>query len=153
MLIIAKQTLESVWPQKLSYTISTPTRGVIFGTDLQVDLVLVPLLKGLRIGTISVELQEVDTLMAPKTRYAKKEHHVNRTVVRDEFEVPEDSMLDIEDRGEGYQISHLVSMPKRLSKCMQSTDTLGIHIKHRLYFIVKLLNPDGHTSEVSRLKN
>ena len=143
--------MESVWPDKLDYTISTPTKGVVFGTDLRVDLTFIPLLKGLRIGKISIDLTEDAILMAPKTHYAKKEHHAERKVVRDECEVPEDSMIDIEGRGEGYQLSRLLSLPKRLSQCMQSTNTRGIRIKHKLNFAVRLLNPDGHTSEVSML--
>ena len=143
-----EQMVESVWPNKLDYTVSTPTKGVIFGTDLRVELVLVPLLKGLRIGKIVIELTEDDVLSAPKTRYNKKEHRISRTVAKDESEPVEDEMVDIEGRGEGYWIHRSIPIPKSLSKCMQSTDAQGIRIKHRINFAVKLLNPDGHYSEL-----
>ena len=40
-------------------------------------------------------------------------------------------------------------MPKSLRECRQSVDLLGVKIKHKLKFNVKLRNPDGHISEVS----
>ncbi|KAI5304664.1 hypothetical protein KEM56_006160 [Ascosphaera pollenicola] len=51
-------SVENVWPEKVEYSISTPSKAVIFGTSVKVDFRLLPLLKGLRIGAITSQLIE-----------------------------------------------------------------------------------------------
>ncbi|KAI5309175.1 hypothetical protein KEM55_003877 [Ascosphaera atra] len=51
-------SVENIWPNKIEYAISTPSKAVIFGTNVRVDFRLLPLLKGLRIGSITTQLVE-----------------------------------------------------------------------------------------------
>lgn len=144
-------SVENIWPNKIEYSISTPTKAVIFGTNIQVDFKLIPLLKGLRIGQIVSQLVEShDLTLNPDDPESFRNSYKNtRTIVSDEHEFDPDNDLEIIDEAaEGYQFSRFLALPKTLSKCLQDTDTRGIKIRHKLRFRIQLHNPDGHVSEL-----
>ncbi|KAL2825880.1 HECT-type ubiquitin ligase-interacting protein cred [Aspergillus pseudoustus] len=144
-------SVENIWPNKIEYSISTPTKAVIFGTTIRVDFKLIPLLKGLGIGLIVSELIEThDLTLNPEDPDAVRNTYKNtRTIVHDEHKIDADQNLEIIDEAaEGYQFSRLLELPKTLTRCLQDTDTRGIKIRHKLKFRVQLLNPDGHISEL-----
>lgn len=145
------QSVENVWPNKIEYSISTPTKAVVFGTSIRVDFKLIPLLKGLRIGQIVSQLIESHdlTLNPEDPDSIRNTYKSTRTILNDEHEVDEESGLDvIDEMAEGYQFTRYLDLPKTLARCLQDTDTRGIKIRHKLKFRVQLLNPDGHVSEV-----
>lgn len=142
------QSVENVWTGKIDYSLSTPTKGVIFGTTISVDFRLIPLLKGLKIGRIRTQLNETQemTIEDPKQPRRRK---ITRTVVQDVYTLPENAeTAEIAGR-EGYLFSRPLVIPKNLRQCVQTVDTMGIRTKHTLGFNVQLHNPDGHVSEVS----
>lgn len=146
--------MENVWPNKIEYSINTPTKAVIFGTNIQIDFRLIPLFKGLRIGQIVSQLVEShDLTLNPDDPESFRNTYKNtRTIATDEHELDEENNLEIIDEAaEGYQFARYLSLPKTLTKCLQDTDTSGIKIRHKLKFRIQLLNPDGHISEVSYL--
>jgi len=148
------QSVENIWPNKIEYSISTPTKAVIFGTNLQIEFKLIPLLKGLRIGQIVSQLVEThDLTLNPDDPESFRNSYKNtRTIVSDEHEFDPDNDLEIIDESaEGYQFSRNLVLPKTLTKCLQDTDTRGIKIRHKLKFRIQLHNPDGHVSEVSSM--
>jgi hypothetical protein len=148
-----EQSVENIWPNKIEYSISTPTKAVIFGTSIRVDFKLIPLLKGLGIGQIVSQLIEThDLTLNPEDPDAVRNTYKNtRTIVNDEHTIDADQNLEIIDEAaEGYQFSRLLDLPKTLARCLQDTDTRGIKVRHKLKFRVQLLNPDGHISEVRR---
>ncbi|KAL2862662.1 arrestin family protein [Aspergillus lucknowensis] len=144
-------SVENIWPNKIEYSISTPTKAVIFGTTIRVDFRLIPLLKGLGIGQIVSQLVEThDLTLNPDDPDAIRNTYKNtRTIINDEHTIDADQSLDIIDEAaEGYQFSRFLELPKTLARCLQDTDTRGIKIRHKLKFRVQLLNPDGHISEL-----
>ncbi|KAL2789093.1 hypothetical protein BJX66DRAFT_239754 [Aspergillus keveii] len=144
-------SVENIWPNKIEYSISTPTKAVIFGTSIRVDFKLIPLLKGLGIGQIVSQLIEThDLTLNPEDPDAVRNTYKNtRTIVNDEHTIDADQNLEIIDEAaEGYQFSRLLDLPKTLARCLQDTDTRGIKVRHKLKFRVQLLNPDGHISEL-----
>ncbi|GIK06967.1 hypothetical protein Aspvir_002620 [Aspergillus viridinutans] len=144
-------SVENIWPNKIEYSISTPTKAVIFGTSIRVDFKLIPLLKGLKIGQIVSQLIEShDLTLNPEDPDSVRNTYKNtRTIVNDEHELDEENTLEIIDEAaEGYQFSRFLDLPKTLTRCLQDTDTRGIKIRHKLKFRVQLLNPDGHISEL-----
>ncbi|TQB77531.1 hypothetical protein MPDQ_000072 [Monascus purpureus] len=144
-------SVENIWPEKIEYAINTPTKAVIFGTTIQVDFRLIPLLKGLRIGQIFSELIECDELtLNPEDHGSlRNTYTTTRSIVSDVYELPEDAPVEIlNDVAEGYQLSRYLSLPKSLTKCLQDTDTRGIRVRHKLKFRIQLHNPDGHVSEL-----
>lgn len=145
--------MENIWPNKIEYSISTPTKAVIFGTNIQIDFRLIPLLKGLRVGQIVSQLVEThDLTLNPDDPESFRNSYKNtRTIATDEHELDGENGLEIIDESaEGYQFTRDLALPKSLTKCLQDTDTRGIRIRHKLKFRIQLHNPDGHISEVCR---
>ena len=146
-------SVENIWPNKIEYSISTPSKAVVFGSFLQVDFKLIPLLKGLAIGNISTQLKEehefvVDPewgVQALNGGMIKDE----RIIAYDNHTINSDSEMQIlEEAAEGFEFSRYLELPKSLTKCMQDCNTKGIKIRHKIKFNVQLHNPDGHVSEL-----
>ncbi|RMJ26752.1 hypothetical protein PHISP_02352 [Aspergillus sp. HF37] len=144
-------SVDNTWPEKVEYSISTPTKAIIFGTSVRVDFKLIPLLKGLRVGQINSQLIENHELTLNPEDPDSNRHtfKISRTIIDDNYEVDEGNNMEIIDEAaEGYQFSRPLDMPKTLSRCLQDTDTRGIKVRHKLKFRIQLHNPDGHVSEL-----
>ncbi len=141
--------MENVWTNKLDYSISTPTKGVIFGTTVRVDFKLIPLLKGLRIGKITTILNETRELnadaAAPGYHQRRRNSHA---VVKDVWKLPEDTETEDIEGAEGYRFSRSLALPKTLRECIQTVDTMGIKTRHSITLNIQMHNPDSHVSEV-----
>lgn len=121
----------------------------MFGTTVQVDFRLIPLLKGLKIGKITTELNERQEMTVKGPRTHKKRREITRLIARDEHCLAENAEAETLGEQEGYAFSRTLSIPQSLRKCLQSVDALGIRVRHNLHFNVQMHNPDGHVSEVS----
>uniref|UniRef100_A0A093VT96 Carbon catabolite repressor D n=1 Tax=Talaromyces marneffei PM1 TaxID=1077442 RepID=A0A093VT96_TALMA len=144
-------SVENIWPNKIEYSISTPTKAVIFGTSVRIDFRLIPLLKGLKIGTITSQLIETHelTMNPDDPTTVQNTYKSTRTIKTDDYELNEDEQLQILDEtAEGFQFHRTLELPHSLSRCLQDTDVKGIKIRHKLKFRVQLHNPDGHVSEL-----
>ena len=124
---------------------------MIFGTNINVEFILVPLLKGLKIGRISTILVETQDMIVECIAQPKREYSKTRTVAVDQWELGENAETEELNGREGYSFIRSLSLPKNLRGCVQTVEAKGIKVKHRLKFIIQLLNPDGHVSEVSRV--
>ena len=138
-----------MWPAKVDYSFSTPTKAVMFGTAVQLDFKLIPLLKGLKIGKITTTLNERLEMSVKGPRTPTKRRETTRIVAKDEHCLAEN--FEAEDIGgqEGYVFSRSLPIPQSLRKCLQSAEAFGIRTRHHLHFNVQMHNPDGHVSEVS----
>ncbi|KAF8537349.1 hypothetical protein BDD12DRAFT_229906 [Trichophaea hybrida] len=137
-------SVENLWPNKLEYSISIPTKAVVFGTCIPVDIVLVPLLKGLIIGKITCSLKEIHTLSCPQKTSMKID---TRHIVSQTF------TSGMSDEGSGDDLGRWVMherviLPKSLNACVQDCEVPSIKIRHKLKFAIQLHNPDGHMSEL-----
>ncbi|KAJ5773226.1 Immunoglobulin E-set [Penicillium paradoxum] len=143
-------SVENIWPNKIEYSISTPTKAIVFGTSIHVEFKLIPLLKGLRIGQITSQLLEShDLTLNPEDPDAiRNTYKVTRTILTDEHQLDEDNIEIIDESAEGYQCTRILEMPQTLTRCLQDTDTKGIKVRHKLKFRIQLHNPDGHVSEL-----
>ena len=134
---------------KIEYSISTPTKAVVFGTSVRVDFRLIPLLKGLKLGLVRTEVLETwDLTLDPDSlaQYGNNRKD-QRTILVDEHRIEgEPDVLD--EVAEGFEFSRYLELPKTLRECVQDVDVKGIKIRHKLKFNVQLHNPDGHTSEL-----
>lgn len=140
--------VENTWPGKIDYSLSTPTKGVIFGTAARVDFRLIPLLKGLKIGNIYVDLTEIQELAVGPPSQPKHTYKRGRVVAKETWELPDDAQTEEVDGQEGYFLQRFMSIPKSLRQCVQTVETMGIKIRHSLDFNIQLHNPDSHISEV-----
>ena len=150
-MLIEPQSVENIWPNKIQYSISTPTKAVVFGTSVRIDFRLVSLLKGLRIGQITTQVLESHELTtdsdAASTYY--NTHKAQKIIAEDEYVVDDGSEPQVlNEEAEGYEFARHIELPKTLRRCLQDTETRGIKVRHKLKFNVQLHNPDGHVSEV-----
>lgn len=144
------QSVDNIWPNKIEYSISTPTKAVVFGTSIRVDFKLIPLLKGLTIGQITSQLIESHdlTLNPEDPDSAQNTYKVTRNILTDEHVLDGDNITIIDEMAEGYEFTRYLDLPQTLTRCLQDTDTKGIKIRHKLKFRIQLHNPDGHVSEL-----
>src|SRR5436190_6983453 len=76
------QSVQNVWPNKIEYSITTPTKAVIFGTTLRVDFRLLPLLKGLEIGDIRlIFIESHDLTLNPEDPEPLQNNHATSRVI------------------------------------------------------------------------
>ncbi|CAN6664604.1 protein Rog3p [Trichomonascus vanleenenianus] len=136
-------SLENTWPNKVDYTIDTPSKAVAIGSLAQIHMILVPLLKGLKLGQIRVQLIETQNLITSPALY--QSFSEEKMVAEHIRPAPEEDTAGM-DR---WEVTEFVQMPSSLSKCAQDCQ-IGQNIKigHKLKFIISLLNPDGHVSEL-----
>jgi len=132
------------------YDINIPCKAVIFGTSINVNFELVPLLKGLKIGKISTDMFELQDFELDQISQINKYHRGQRLVVGDEWEMPDEWPAEEIDGMEGYRFVRSLKIPMNLRECIQDVEAKGIRIKHKLTFVVQLINPDSHVSEVSQ---
>ncbi|KAK9456673.1 hypothetical protein V1511DRAFT_219230 [Dipodascopsis uninucleata] len=134
-------SIENVWPNKVDYSISIPSKAVPIGSATPVHLLLQPLLKGLKLGQIVMVLKEYYTLHIPNGTG----HAGVRTVAQVTLPAPEEGEL----QDDVWEIKDMFTIPPNLSKCTQDCDVSGfIEVRHKLKFAVSLNNPDGHVSEL-----
>jgi hypothetical protein len=145
-------TVENIWPNKIEYQLIIPQKAVVFGTHIDVEMRFTSLLKGLEIGAIKCVLVEVQdfSLQSHSTVYERTYSHT-RNIDSWEFQMSRDEHYTemMESGQDGWELKEKLPLPKSLAKCMQNVEILGIKIRHKVKFNVSLLNPDGHTSEVS----
>jgi arrestin-related trafficking adapter 4/5/7 len=142
-------TVECLWSDKVDCQISIPQKGVIFGTEITMQMKITPLLKGLRIGTVRCLLFEHQEFTVVEVA----EPSLLRVRVVDSWTFEpndEDDMLG-GDCPDEYTLERVLLLPKRLSKCVPDADACGIKVRHRVRASLDIHNPDGHISEVSSL--
>jgi arrestin-related trafficking adapter 4/5/7 len=146
-------SVENIWPNKVEYSISIPSKAVVFGSFIRVDFKLIPLLKGLVIGTITTQIKEEQEFMVDPdwgvTALGRGQTKVDRTIAQDSYNVnPEQDEQVIDEAAEGYQFTRFLELPKTLNQCLQDCNVKGIKVRHKVKFNVQLHNPDGHISEL-----
>jgi hypothetical protein len=142
---------EDTWRDKLWYHIYIPTRYHIFGTSITVEFILCPLLKGVEIGKIKMEILERVQLKTDGGKF--KDHSKDVVVASHEQEMPANVLPErieeasgIPDQSHHFKVT--LPLPKSLNKMRQSVDTEHIKIFHNLKVYVNLHNPDGHISQL-----
>ncbi|CCH58829.1 hypothetical protein TBLA_0A10510 [Henningerozyma blattae CBS 6284] len=153
--------VENSWPDKVEYSISIPARSIAIGSSTPITIKLVPILKRLRLGPIKVTLIE-------HVQYRGSFGSVNneeRTVLKMKIRDPLGHMKEILDEENGvkeklknedidpfqesWEIEALLKLPNDLSICTQDCTILkNIKVRHKLKFVISLVNPDGHLSEL-----
>ncbi|ODQ53898.1 hypothetical protein SAICODRAFT_6679 [Saitoella complicata NRRL Y-17804] len=134
--------VENTWPNKIDYSISIPSKAVVIGSVIPINITLVPLIKGLNIGKISVTLKEYYTLNAAHGLHGLP---ASKSDVRTVQSMRIDELPTGQDQ---WEVNEAMILPKSLSQCTQDCDSDYIKVRHKLKFTVSLNNPDGHVSEL-----
>lgn len=147
-------TVENIWPNKIEYQLIIPTKAIVFGTHIDVDMRFTSLLKGLEIGSIKCVLIEMhDLTLQSHSAVFERSYKHTRTIDSWEFHMTKDANYTemMESGQDGWSLKEKLPLPKTLAKCLQNVEIPGINIRHKVKFNIALLNPDGHTSEVGSL--
>ncbi|SCU78850.1 LAMI_0A06260g1_1 [Lachancea mirantina] len=144
-------SVDNTWPNKVDYSISIPGKAIAIGSAAQIHVMIVPLLKGLKLGPIKVSLIEYSSYCAPFGAPTSQERIVNKMKLSDPLNHSASgaNFEDSETFQDKWEVETLFSIPPSLSKCTQDCNILAnIKVRHKLKFVISLINPDGHISEL-----
>ncbi|CCK73581.1 arrestin C-terminal domain-containing protein NDAI_0G05980 [Naumovozyma dairenensis CBS 421] len=152
-------SVDNSWPGKVDYSISIPTKAIAIGSSTPINIMLIPLLKGLKLGSVKIYLVENSQYcgayggVIPQERVVSKlklkdplmhESYMKQHGVSDEKQ--DDNDTAYQDR---WDISTTLQVPTSLTKCTQDCNILSnIKVRHKLRCVLSLTNPDGHVSEL-----
>lgn len=150
---------ENSWPNKVDYTLSCPAKSIAIGSATPIYIVIVPLLKGLKLGHIKISLLENSQYLGKFGGVVDQDRVVSKMKIKDPIghvallkqknaEGAPDALepIDFQDR---WEIDTVLNVPPSLSKCTQDCDIFNnIKVRHKLKFSISLINPDGHVSEL-----
>ncbi|CUM52970.1 unnamed protein product [Debaryomyces tyrocola] len=135
--------VDNTWPKKVEYSLNVPSKAIAIGSNIPISFMLVPLLKGLRLGDIKIQLVEYSSCVG----YLPPAHSEERIVVSKTISQPNENDPDFQM--DKWEIDNYLKVPDSLSKCTQDCDIQNfIKVRHKLKFTIGLINPDNHVSEL-----
>ncbi|CCF57236.1 hypothetical protein KAFR_0C02430 [Kazachstania africana CBS 2517] len=156
--------VDNVWPDKVEYSISAPAKAIPIGSSTPIHIMIVPLIKGLRLGPIKISVVETSQycgniggtnsqdrivtkmkIKDPLKHVAKLKKSKNHRE-RDDFYSDDEEDFEFQDK---WEVNTILNIPPSLSKCTQDCNILrNIKVRHKLKFVISLINSDGHISEL-----
>ncbi|OJJ50254.1 hypothetical protein ASPZODRAFT_2117467 [Penicilliopsis zonata CBS 506.65] len=144
------------WPQKIRYSIDTPSRYVPFGSTVPLEINLAPLTEGIQLESITVEMLEDQNLADEYFSNNSAERLVqSRRICERKFNSIKDldfgnnnyynNDYDNTDSDNGFCVS--ISLPTSLSAYSQDVMVGHLDISHRLIVTLFIRN-DNHISSI-----
>ncbi|ODV78111.1 uncharacterized protein CANTADRAFT_7568 [Suhomyces tanzawaensis NRRL Y-17324] len=135
--------VDNTWPNKVEYSLNVPSKAIAIGSGTPISFMLVPLLKGLKLGKIKIQLVEFYTYIG----YIGPPHNGERVVCEKAIAEPDES--DPNFQMDKWEVDTFLRLPASLSKCTQDCDVAQhVKVRHKIKFTIGLVNPDGHVSEL-----
>lgn len=135
--------VDNTWPKKVEYSLNVPSKAIAIGSNIPISFMLVPLLKGLRLGQIKIQLVEYSSCMG----YLPPANTEERIVASKTIPKPNEN--DPHFQMDKWEVDNYLKVPESLSKCTQDCDIANfIKVRHKLKFNIGLVNPDNHVSEL-----
>ncbi|EHN00243.1 Rod1p [Saccharomyces cerevisiae x Saccharomyces kudriavzevii VIN7] len=156
-------SVDNSWPEKVDYTISIPTKAIAIGSSAMINILIVPVLKGLKLGPVRVSLVETSQYCGSYGGVINQDRIVTKLKLKDPLKhvaqmKKKRSMNEASDDGvdsgigefqDKWEVQTLLKIPPSLTKCSQDCRILSnIKVRHKIKFTISLLNPDGHISEL-----
>ncbi|ODV89187.1 hypothetical protein CANCADRAFT_11378, partial [Tortispora caseinolytica NRRL Y-17796] len=134
-------SIDNTWPDKIEYSISIPSKAVPIGSAVPININMLPLLKGLKLGSIMITLKEYEHFKCGELCTSNI-----KTVAHSSNPPPPESELG----DDSWSFKLMFQIPTSLAKVVQDCDIKQglIRIRHKLKFAISLHNPDGHVSEL-----
>ncbi|CAD1809143.1 unnamed protein product [Candida parapsilosis] len=133
--------VDNTWPKKVEYSLSCPTRALAIGSGTPISMMLVPLLKGLTLGEIKIQLVEFYSYVGN----VPPMHQAERVIASKKIPKPDPDAFNMDK----WEIETFLRIPASLSKCCQDVDLQShVKVRHKLKFGIGLVNPDNHVSEL-----
>lgn len=158
--------VDNTWPKKVDYSISVPTKSIAIGSLCSIEITMVPLAKGLRLGDINLELVEYysfagtsgshsgeRTIIKKKLNKITKDPFTNKNVWEDPDIVNENGVFYKDDEltlsEDKWEVMTSIVIPPSLSKLTQDCDISNyVKVRHKIKFAIGLVNSDSHVSEL-----
>jgi len=129
------------WPGKVQYEVSIPARAVPIGGKSPLNILLVPLIKGMKLGPIKAQIIQY---------YAFK--GITGDVYDDQQQILDLTMSQMENHilDDKLSIESFIDIPGNLKKVTQDCDLKQdlIKVRHKLKIQINLILPNGHISEL-----
>ncbi|KAI8970271.1 hypothetical protein BDF20DRAFT_890212 [Mycotypha africana] len=130
--------ISNTWVDKISYDISVTSKVFSMGSLIPITFALVPIAPDLQVRSVSCVLKEYTTLTAED--HSKMEGKVIKHLRDEHFPTT---------GPDAWTKTELLPVPDYTSHLVQTDSYCDlIKIKHKLKFIVSLMNADGHISEL-----
>lgn len=149
--------VDNTWPKKVDYSISIPAKAIAIGSATLIHILIVPLLKGLKLGPIKIILVENSQYCGSFGAVSTQERTVSKAKLKDPLDHMNGDRSSPNSGGEGddfafqdrWEVNTMLEVPASLSRCTQDCTLLNsIKVRHKLKFVISLVNPDGHVSEL-----
>lgn len=133
--------LDTTWPNKVQYNISLKRKAIAFGSNISVNLLIVPLVKGLKLKRMEGSIVQHSVVRYPGGRPTVFE----KIIGKQKMPIPSSDELG-EDQ---WIIKSSYKVPSRLNELTPTTDVKQslLSVKHRFRISVQLKNKEGHVSE------
>ncbi|EJS43896.1 YFR022W [Saccharomyces arboricola H-6] len=153
--------VDNSWPNKVDYSISVPNKAIAIGSATPINISIIPLSKGLKLGPIKILLLENYQYCDPFPPVISENRQVTELNLENPLNESSDE-FNADDRyvnnpffetdhsfQDKWEINTILQIPNNLSNCVQDCDVRSnIKVRHKLKFSIMLINPDGHKSEL-----
>lgn len=146
LLLCEDCSVESTWPNKVEYEVRLPKKALPMGGKAKIHILVVPLVKGLRLGKINASIQQYFSLKGEDEESYEDEKTVYQCTL------PSVPMEDMSP--DKWSLEARITLPKNLKQCTPDVELKDdlIRVRHKLAIDINIINCDGHTSQVrSRL--
>lgn len=143
----------NTWPRKVEYSISVPTKAIAIGSTVPIRVILIPLLKGLKLGPMRIALiEKYHYGTKPNEKMVEGERKVTEIKIRDPINeigtFKDTSVVDSQFK-DTWDLEASLEIPSDLMKCTHDCYTLEcIKSRHQIRVLTSLINPDKHISEL-----
>ncbi|CCE79552.1 Piso0_001624 [Millerozyma farinosa CBS 7064] len=134
--------IDNSWPDKIQYNVSLKKKGIALGSTIPVNLLLFPMVKGLRLRSMTGCLVQYFSVSHSEGTSPKYEEVVGKQ----KMTLP-DPKTFAPDR---WVVKSHYKVPDSLDQITQSCQLKNdiVEVKHRLRISIQLKNKDGHVSEL-----
>lgn len=138
---------ENSWACKLQYKIRIPRKLVPVGSMLKIYLLIIPIMKQLKLGKITVQIAQYLKFHSSKpNEFGEKTFTDEKIVYQKSLPVVPHSHLP----QDVWALEARLPTSDMLKNCSPDVETAShlISVKHKLIIFINLVNPDGHISQI-----
>ncbi|CCF57436.1 hypothetical protein KAFR_0C04450 [Kazachstania africana CBS 2517] len=135
------------WPNKVEYSISTSSKAAALGSTVPINIMLVPLLKGLSLHKVRIKLLE--TLQFEYQGMKSKQERIITKLKLVDPELELTRLVDDQKFQEKWEVTIPFEIPSSLSEGTPDCDIPHrIRVQHKIKISIYLRNEDRHISEL-----
>lgn len=139
--MIQSLEIHNTWAQKMVYDISVPSKLYAFNDVIPISFKILPLANHLKVNAIMASIKEYCTYRAKN--HTKTDTRICRLV---RVDTPFSAAVTT-DASAWTRVVDL-QVPAKSPLIFSNTDNDMIRIRHKLKFVISLVNADGHYSEL-----